>query len=64
MAKVNTKVSMGGLLTEEDGVFMVEEFNSKGESTGKFNLSELLREVVNTENFKISFDTVSELDGE
>ena len=65
MAKLRKKISFtNGLLTKENGVYFLEEFNSKNESTGRFNLNEYLDEILNIEGVKLSFDTTDELDGE
>lgn len=66
MAKLNKKYSfLNGLLTQrEDGNFYIEEFNSKAESQGVFNLSDKLREFENVEGFKISFDNSEELEAD
>lgn len=65
MAKINKKVSFtNGLITERDGEFFIEEFNSKGETQGVFNLSEQLREIVNVEGVKLSFDNTNELEAD
>lgn len=63
MAKINTKVSFtNGIITKENDVLFIEEFNTKGESQGKFNLSEQLDGILNIEGVKLSFDTTSELE--
>jgi hypothetical protein len=65
MAKISTKVSFtNGIITKEDGVMFIEEFNTKGESQGRFNLSEQLDGILNIEGVKLSFDTTNELESE
>lgn len=65
MAKVNTKVSFtNGIITKENGIYMIEEFNSKNESQGKFDLSSQLDGIVGVDGIKLSFDTTNELDSD
>ena len=65
MAKISTKVSFtNAIITEENDVFLIEEFNAKGESQGKFNLTEQLKGILNTEGVKLSFDTTNEMESE
>jgi hypothetical protein len=65
MAKLSTKTSFtNAIITKEDEVFFIEEFNSKGESQGKWNLTQQLDNVVDAEGIKLSFDTTNELDSE
>jgi len=67
MAKLNKKVSFGNavLTVEVNGqgekVYMIEEFNRKNESIGKFNLSTKLDSVLNLEGLKLSFDVTDDL---
>lgn len=65
MAKKNLKISWSGaVLTKEDDAFFIEEFDSKGNSKGKWNLTEHLNNVVNQEGFKLSYDVTDELEPE
>lgn len=65
MAKQNLKMSWSNsVLTEEDGVFFIEEFDSKGETKGKWNLTEQLTGMVSQEGFKLSYDVTSELESD
>lgn len=55
------------VLTEVDGVFYIEEFKvtkDKVESKGKWNLTDRLMGIVNTEYISLGFDIKSELDSE
>ena len=53
-----------GIITKEDGVLFIEEYNAKGEPQGKFNLSAQLDNIIGVEGIKLSFDTTNELDEE
>ena len=65
MAKIATKVSFSnGIITKEGSKYMIEEFNTKNELQGKFDLSAQLDGLLNLEGIKMAFDTSSELDSE
>lgn len=65
MAKMSVKTSFSNaVITAKNGMFFIEEFNSKNVSIGKWNLSEQLANVVDKEGIKLAFDTTDELDSE
>jgi len=68
MAKQCVKTDFANaILTEENGVFFVEEFKvtkDGAESKGKWNFSERLRSILDTEYISIGYDIKSELDSE
>ena len=64
--KINVKASFTNALIEQDekGIFTIEEFDSKGISTGKFNLTQKLEGLVGTDGIKLSYDTTNVVDSE
>ena len=65
MAKLNTKLSFtNATITKEGGDFIIEEFNSKDESVGVFNLTDKLNGVVDIKGVKLAYDTTSVLESD
>jgi len=66
MAKLSKKLSFANAFIEKDekGIFTIEEFDGKGQSIGKFNLTEKLEEIVGIEGVKLSYDTTDVLDSQ
>jgi len=64
MAKTKLSTSYtNGLLTKENGKYIIEEFDTKGEvSKGKYILSDALDQLLDHDGIKLSFDITNELE--